>query len=126
MPVPESWDGRPLPNLIHKATNPEYELTRLENWYRELRGGQKKDLKKRLRSLSYRGFWSAYAELMVSRVAHGLGAASVKHSPLLWDKRPDFMVNFAGRGKQIWEVAAAFQTKEREHEMIWLMNLPVD
>jgi hypothetical protein len=116
VPVPEQWDRRPLPNLIYKASNSENELTRLENWYRWLRSGQKKDLKKRLRSLSYRGFWSAYAELMVSRVAHELGAVSVKHSPLLWDKRPDLMVNFASQDKQIWEVAAAYQTKSREHD----------
>lgn len=116
VPVPESWDRRPLPNLIHKASNSENELTRLENWYRWLESGQKNDLKKRLRSLLHREFWSAYAELMVSRIAHELGAVSVKHSPLLWAKRPDLMVHFSGLGKQIWEVAAAFQTKQREHD----------
>jgi hypothetical protein len=73
VPAPESWDRRTLPNLIHNASNPENELIRLEIWYRCLHSEQKKDLKKRLRSLSHREFWSAYAELMVSRVAHALG-----------------------------------------------------
>jgi len=114
VPVPESWDRRPLPNLIHNSPNSENELTCLENWYGWLKSGQKNDLKKKLRSLTYRDFWSAYAELMVSRVAYGLGATSVKHSPLIWDKRPDLMVSFAGRDKQIWEVAALFQAQSKE------------
>ncbi|MEO8326755.1 MAG: hypothetical protein ABI618_12945 [Nitrospirota bacterium] len=94
VPVPGSWDRRPLPNLIHKASNSENELTRLENWYRWIESGQKNDLKKRLRSLPHREFWSAYAELMVSTIAYELGAVSVKHSPLLWAKRPDLLVHF--------------------------------
>lgn len=115
VPVPASWDRRPLPNLIHKSLNSEKELTRLEKWYRCLRSNQKKDLKKRLHSLSHREFWGAYAELMVSRLAINFGAVTVRHAPQLWGKSPDFMVTFAVRRRQIWEVASGFQANEREH-----------
>jgi hypothetical protein len=116
VPRPELWDRRPLPNLIHNSPNREQEIERLERWYRALRSGQKTDLKKRLRSLARRDFWSAYAELMVARIARQLGAISIRHSPLLWTKRPDLFVSFQEVGRQIWEVAAAFQTPERERD----------
>lgn len=114
IPVPERWDRRPLPGLFHRATNRDDEIERLERWYRELRSNQKLDLKKRLRSLNVRDFWSAYYELMTARIALGLEAASVVHSPLIRLKRPDLVVRFPGKIKHIWEVATAFQTIARE------------
>ena len=116
VPSPELWDRRPLPNLIHNSLNREQEIERLERWYRSLRSGQRTDLKKRLRSLTHRDFWSAYAELMIARIARQLGAISIHHSPLLWKKRPDLCVSFREGDRQIWEVAATFQTPERDRD----------
>jgi len=118
VPVPERWDYRPLPGLIHRA-NPEQrdkEIERLEAWYRTLNSGAKTDLKHRLRSLSFRDFWSAYYELMTAQIALGLRATSVRHAPLLKGKRPDFRLKFSPGSRHIWEVAAAYQTLERESD----------
>jgi len=113
VPPPESWDKRPLPNLFHNWSQRDTEIERLEKWYRELQGEQKTDLKKRLRSLSFRDFWSAYYELMTARIAIKLQAVSVRHAPLLKGRRPDLAVIFSHSGKHIWEVTSAFQTQER-------------
>lgn len=114
--IPERWDRRPLPNLFHKAPQPsrDAEVARLERWYRELQSGEKTELKRRLRSLSLRDFWSAYYELMTARIGLQLGALSVRHGPLLDGKRPDLLLAFASGARQIWEVAAAFQAPGRE------------
>ena len=53
---------------------------------------------------------------MVARIAVKLGAVSIRHSPLLWARHPDLCVSFQEGGRQIWEVAAAFQTPERERD----------
>ena len=116
VPPPERWDRRPLSNLLYKSQHREDEISRLEAWYRELRSGQKTDLKKRLRSLSVRDFWSGYHELMTARIANGLGAVSVRHAAFLQGGRPDLAVTFPGRTKHIWEVASTFQTTERESD----------
>jgi hypothetical protein len=50
---------------------------------------------------------------MTARIAHGVGALSVRHAAPLAGKRPDFKVRFPS-GHQVWEVAAAYQTLERE------------
>jgi hypothetical protein len=113
--APEEWDRLPLPNLLH-CNDPitrDQEIERMERWYRELQSGEKIQLKKRLRSMTFRDFWSAYYELMTSRIAHGIGALSVRHAPALAGKRPDFKVHFQS-GAQIWEVATAYQTMDRE------------
>lgn len=112
---PERWDRRPLPNLLHSRDpiTRDQEIDRLEKWYRELQSGEKTNLKSRLRSMTFRDFWSAYYELMTARIAHGVGALSVRHAPALAGKRPDFRVHFPS-GAQIWEVAAAYQTVDRE------------
>src|SRR6266542_377436 len=113
--IPERWDRRPLPNLLHPRdpVTGAQELERIERWYRELRSGEKVHLKRRLRSMTFRDYWSAYYELMTARIAHGVGALSLRHAPALSGKRPDFKVQFSS-GPQIWEVAAAYQTMDRE------------
>jgi len=112
---PETWDRRPLPILMHPRdlVTRDQELERMERWYQELQSGEKMHLKRRLRSMTFREFWSAYYELMTARIAHGVGALSVRHAPTLAGKRPDFKVHFQA-GPQIWEVAAAYQTVARE------------
>ncbi|WP_141654440.1 hypothetical protein [Candidatus Nitrospira nitrosa] len=116
IPRPEHWDRRPLPNLFHGALNQEQEIEKLERWYKELKSYQKLDLRKRLRSLTFRDFWSAYYELMASRIAKEVGSTSIQHSPLLGSRRPDFIVQFPDGNKQVWEVATAYQRIEREND----------
>jgi hypothetical protein len=115
LPPPEVWDRRPLPNLLHPrdpATGIQ-ERGRIERWYRELKSGEKTQLKQRLRSMKFREYWSAYYELMTARIAHGVGALSIRHAAPLAGQHPDFTIKFPS-GTQIWEVAAAYQTLERE------------
>lgn len=71
VPRPEGWDRRPLPNLLHRAPNREQEIEILERWYKELKSYQKLDLRKRLRSLTFRDFRSAYFELMTIKDYQG-------------------------------------------------------
>ena len=115
LPPPEPWDRRPLLKLLHPRdpVTGDKERERIEQWYRELKSGEKIHLKHRLRSIQFREFWSAYYELMTARVARGVGAPSVRHAAPLRNRRPDFTVTFPS-GTQIWEVAAAYQTLERE------------
>ncbi len=113
VPPPSSWERRPLPDLLHGGQHID-EIARLEQWYRELESEEKLQLKQRLRSLSPREFWSAYFELMTSRIARSLGATRIKHAPALHGKHPDLSVAFPSNEKHIWEVAAAFQTSDRE------------
>ena len=115
LPPPESWDRRPLPNLLHPRhpVTGDEERERIERWYRELESGEKTHLKQRLRSMQFREFWSAYYELMTARIARSVGALSIRHAAPLRSRRPDFTVTFPS-GTQIWEVAAAYQTLERE------------
>jgi hypothetical protein len=113
VPPPERWDRRPVPNLLHRPHNLG-EINRLQQWYRELQSGEKSQLKRKLRSLSFREIWSAYFELMTVQVAMSLGATSVRHAPTFHGKHPDLQVVFPSSKKHIWEVTAAFQTLERE------------
>lgn len=116
IPIPERWDGRPLPNLVHRSQHPQQELARLERWFRELKSSEKLELRQRLRSFTNREFWSAYFELVTSRIAKSGDAVSVRHAPLMRTKRPDFLVEFPCGAKQIWEVATAYQTSDRQRD----------
>ena len=113
---PEDWDRRPLPNLLHRARDPvtrDQELERLERWYQDLVSEEKPNVLQRLRSMKFREFGSAYYELVTSEVARRVGATSLRHAPEMFGKRPDFEITFPS-GKQIWEVATAYQTSARE------------
>lgn len=115
IPPPEQWDRRPLPNLLYSQdpiTGKE-ECERIERWYRELKSREKTHLKERLRSMRFREYWSAYYELMTARIAQGIGAKSIRHGTPLGNQCPDFTIKFSS-GTQIWEVAAAYQTLDRE------------
>ena len=120
IPPPATWDHRPLAALLASA-NPDQELNHLDRWYRNLKSGQRTDPEKRLRSLTYRDFWSGYAELLTARLAVELEASSVRHSPKLRGKRPDFVVSSPDENRQSWEAAIAFQRREEErnHEQAY-------
>jgi len=106
------WDLRPLPKLLSSEYR-DSEVERLERWYRELQSNEKEELKIRLRSLSLRDFYSAYYELMTARIALKIKASSVEHAAPLGNLRPDLKIAFPAGAQHIWEVATAFQPRER-------------
>ncbi|MBA5871851.1 MAG: hypothetical protein GDA68_17935 [Nitrospira sp. CR2.1] len=129
VPPPEQWDRRPLPNLLHPIdpVTGEQECERIERWYREMNSKEKTHLKRQLRSMRFREYWSAYHELITARIARSFGALSIRHAAVLAGRRPDFTVTFSS-GTQIWEVATAYQTLNREadddkaHELARRLN----
>lgn len=115
VPVPASWDNRPLPNLLcGRASHPAQEIERIERWYREL-SGPRKGLRGRLRSLKPRDFWASLYELMTSRIFVERGWFS-RYEPRLGGKTPDFSVRCPDGFRFVAEVLAAFQDPKEEKE----------
>lgn len=115
IPVPHSWDERPLPNLLRgQHSHPAQEIQRIERWYKELRG-RKRGLRGRLQSLKFREFWAGLYELMTSRifVEHGW---SSRYEPRFGAKTPDFYVRCPEGFRFIAEVLTAFQDPQEEKE----------
>jgi len=121
VPVPASWDERPLPLLLRgQHSDPEEEIERIERWYRELKG-PKGGLRGRLQSVEPRDFWAGLSELMTSRIFAERRWPS-RYEPKLADKTPDFLVRCPGGPRFVGEVLTAFQDPEDEKQEAAINN----
>jgi len=113
VPIPASWDERPLPHLLRgQHRDPMQEIERIERWYLELKGSRR-GLLGRLRSCEPRGFWAGLSELMTFRIFAERGWSS-QYEPRLDGKTPDFLVQSPNSSRFVAEVLTAFQDPQEE------------
>lgn len=114
LPKTDAAETRPLLQLLRgDHADPEAEIERIERWYRELDGpaDRKAALAGNLRSLKPRHFWSAFSELMTSRVLAERGSAVAFEVPVA-SLTPDFLVRHDDRRSFVVEVLTAFEEEE--------------